>query len=841
MAENNFRADRLEEAINTYGIEVNPNVKWDNEKMIKLLGDYFINLEPEKYSWGARYVQSLSTPMLCKHMKDDLDKFPVSPLESDDYIAETKMNGMRVICYYSPETGFEFFSRRESSSNFLNGNFTNKFLFIEKGLISEPQDYKGKFNYRFVIDGELLIDGIENEIRTSQVSIEDYIQSVFSSNVDRAREFQKDGHRLKMVVFDVLYFEKNPAIPADWAPTYDYEEREITPEAIQWVEKHYSKYLNSAGFTKGAGKAKKLCQYLYSLRFTNKNDIRKYPFSKRRELRHLIVNMLNKNILPFYEVEGEDENKIEFTENILMSGGEGCFKSSCRVNMADGTLKPIKEIQVGDEVLSFNADTNTLESKKVLRKIDNGLKSSKQWLSVSHGAFQNNNVANRQNRFKRIICTTNHNFFDGIDYSPVEKLSHCYELSTNLGNYRYQALIGWLLSDGSIDKNGVIVLSQKESSSYWTYTKGLFGPFTSRGCVKTRVSGKGSRIGKLCINKEYCIPFQNFRKDKIQYINQMNEIAIAYLIMGDGARNKRTIEISTHSLQENEVQAIIDRMTVLFGDIKYTLKKDKRVKNGAGLSIYVWQESFDKIKGRIIPYIHPSERYKVGESEIPFVQPPLVGYHIKKVPIFKKSLNEYVNFKAQNIRAWDLEIEDNHNFFVENVLVHNSIVKNLHAPYISGLRSTRSHRAAMKVKQSISTMLSSNSSLMEDFDVFITGANPPKSDRIKDMIGSLSCSVYIKKNNGETVEHEIANVTGISHEWKKKLAAIDIETGKIILNPDYEGKVIAIDGLALTASKLKFQHATLKNKGNLEFKAKNPSECVWEEDILKEMTLTRGQ
>lgn len=493
MAENNFRADRLEEAINTYGIEVDPEVKWDNEKMIKVLGDYFIQLEPHKYTWGARYVQSLSTPMLCKHMKDDLNKFPVSPLESEDYIAETKCNGMRVLCYYSPEVGFEFFSRRESSSNFLNGNFTNKFLFIEKGLISEPQDYKGKFNYRFVIDGELLIDGIENEIRTSQVSIEDYIQSVFSSNVDRAREFQKDGHRLKMVVFDVLYFEKNPSIPADWVPKYEYKERELTPEAIQWVERHYSKYLNSAGFTKGAGKAKKLCQYLYSLRFTNENDVRKYPFKKRRELRHLIVNMLSKNILPFYEVESEDENKIEFTENILMSGGEG------------------------------------------------------------------------------------------------------------------------------------------------------------------------------------------------------------------------------------------------------------------------------------------------------------------------------------------------------------SIVKNLHAPYISGLRSTRNHRAAMKVKQSISTMLSSNNSLMEDFDVFITGANPPKSDRIKDMIGSLSCSVYIKKNNGETVEHEIANVTGISHEWKKRLAAVDVETGKITLNPEYEGKVIAIDGLALTASKLKFQHATLKNKGNLEFKAKNPSECTWEEDTLKEMTLTRGQ
>lgn len=492
MAENNFRADRLEEAIHSYGIEFDEDINWDNEKMIKVLGDYFISLEPNKYSWGAKYVQSLNTPMLCKHMKDDIDKFDVSPLESEDYVAETKLNGCRCLITYSPEVGFEFFSRRESSSNFLNGNLTKKFLFIEKGLITEPKDYINKFNYRFVIDGELLIEGIENELQTTQVSIEDYIQSIFSSNAERAKEFQKDGHRLKMMIFDVLYFEKNPVIPADWEPKYEYREREITPDLTQWVEGHYSKYLKSAGF-KSAGRAKKLYQYLYTLKDSNKNDVRKYPFSKRRQLRHLIVKMLSDNLLPFYEVEGEDVNKIEFTENILSSGGEG------------------------------------------------------------------------------------------------------------------------------------------------------------------------------------------------------------------------------------------------------------------------------------------------------------------------------------------------------------SILKNLHAPYISTMRSSRSHRAAMKVKQSISTMLSKeNSSLMEDFDVFISGANPPKSDRIKDMIGSLSCSVYIKKKDGSVVEHEIANITGISHEWKRKLACVDVETGKISLNPEYEGKVISVDGLALTASNLKFQHATLKNK-ILEFKAKNPSECTWDEDALKEMTLTRGQ
>lgn len=491
MAENNFRADRLEEAIHTYGLEFDENIKWDNEKMIKLLGDYFINLEPEKYSWGTKYVQSLNTVMLCKHLKDFMKQMePISPLESDDYVAETKLNGSRSVICYSPETGFEFFTRRESSSNYLNGNITNKFLFINKGIITEPKDYKNKFNYRFVLDGELLVEGIENDIRTTQVSIEDYIQSIFSSNVERAKEFQKDGHRLTTHIFDVLYFEKNPSIPASWEPKYEYGERELTPEAIQWVEKHFHKYLESAGF-KGVGRAKKLYQYLYSLKFSNENDIRRFPFEIRRNLRNKLVNMLIKNNLPFYEVEGEDIDKINFTENLLNSGLEG------------------------------------------------------------------------------------------------------------------------------------------------------------------------------------------------------------------------------------------------------------------------------------------------------------------------------------------------------------SIIKNLHAPYISDMRSSRGHRAAMKIKQSVSSMLESTA--IEDFDVFITGANPPKSSRIKDMIGSLSCSIYLKKKDGTIIEHEIANVTGISHDWKKKLALVNEETGEIKLNPDYLYNVIAIDGLALTGTKLKFQHATLKNKGKLEFKDKNPTECTYEEDTLKDMILTRGK
>ena len=137
-------------------------------------------------------------------------------------------------------------------------------------------------------------------------------------------------------------------------------------------------------------------------------------------------------------------------------------------------------------------------------------------------------------------------------------------------------------------------------------------------------------------------------------------------------------------------------------------------------------------------------------------------------------------------------------------------------------------------------MMSGDMKEVSDFDVFITGANPPKSDRITDMIGSLKCSVYVNEPNGEVREHEIACVSGISHEWKRKLAQVDLKTGKIELNPEYLGKVIAINGLALTANNLKFQHATLLSKGVIEFKPKNPTECTWDRESLESLIITRG-
>ena len=490
-----LKKEDLEYKISEKQIMLDENVSWTNEKLVKALGDYTLShSKKSKYCWGARFLQSMETVMLCRHLKDEkkaLDKAGIDPMNSEDYISEFKLNGSRVVIYYDPWVGFKMFSRRESVDTFLNNDLTDRILLIlNNGVITQPKDYIGKFNYRFMLDGEITVDNEQAEFDGVVYSdIEYLMQAMLGSLPERAHKFQKEGNKFVLNTFDCIYFEKDP-VQEPPVPTFDYigTDRELTKEQIKWVEIRFADYLRTAGFKKYTS-AKKLYAYLYSLKDSLKNDIRRLPFSRRREIRHLLTDFLSKKGLPFVEVEGEDINKNEYLDDVL---GERC---------------------------------------------------------------------------------------EGI------------------------------------------------------------------------------------------------------------------------------------------------------------------------------------------------------------------------------------------------------------------ILKNLHAPYISTLKSSRSHRAAMKVKQSVAQLMAS-ADMDSDFDVFITGINPPKSKSIKDMIGSLNCSIYINEPDGTTTEHVIASVSGIPHEWKRELCAFD-QDGKMILNPDYYGKVIAINGLALTY-KLKFQHAVLYNKTDLVFKDKDPVSCVWDRSALEKMIITRG-
>ena len=202
-------------------------------------------------------------------------------------------------------------------------------------------------------------------------------------------------------------------------------------------------------------------------------------------------------------------------------------------------------------------------------------------------------------------------------------------------------------------------------------------------------------------------------------------------------------------------------------------------------------------------------------------------YDVRKMPFHKRRIARKKVLDVLSKAGLPFsEVEGEDTFkaaYLDNILRSGGegiLVKNLDAPYISALKSSRSHKACMKIKQKVSEMMK-NDGKHADFD------------------GALKCSIYLENEFGETVEHEIANISGIPHEWKKELAQVN-EDGKITLKPEYLGKVIAIDGMALSHTSLRFQHAVLKDKDGLVFKDKAPINCTWTKEALEKMVIVRG-
>jgi hypothetical protein len=330
-----FTADLLDIELTKRHIYLDDNINWTLLKKTKKLGDHYLANHRDKLNFGTAYMQYLENPMLIKHYKD-FEKYYTeenNPFNSNDWISEIKENGDRFLLTFDPEIGFQIFSRNEVKGTFLRGDFTEHILFIKNGLVRSPKDFIGAFNYRFIIEGEILVDVDNTRFEGVEYNnVVDYIQAILGALPERAKNHQKQGNTLLFKVFDVIYFEKDPK-PIE-LPKYEYKNDGVTEEEAQWVLTHFAEYLESSGFDlsipkKGKKKfwekdpGKKIFTYLASLKNTPKYDVRKYSFERRRQLRESIVKFLQKNNLPFESIETEEVNKIEFIENLIREGVEG--------------------------------------------------------------------------------------------------------------------------------------------------------------------------------------------------------------------------------------------------------------------------------------------------------------------------------------------------------------------------------------------------------------------------------------------------------------------------------------------------------------------------------------
>lgn len=355
---------------------------------------------------------------------------------------------------------------------------------------------------------------------------------------------------------------------------------------------------------------------------------------------------------------------------------DGCFEYSTPVLLEDGTTLPIGYIvenKLDVRVMSYNKTKNILEPKRVVNWFNNGVKSSDKWCSFGTATGE------------KYLCTKNHKFYNKGTYLPInnfQKGDGGFKAPCLVNKDFIQAFVGTLLGDAHIDvdtrkKNKSYRLNVRHTVKHRDYILLKKFLLNTKNDLKDRVSGYGSEMYYLNKSgKDIELLYKNFYKDgkiNITYdlIKNLPPMSLAFWFMDDGSHSSSLsngrCQLATHRYKESEV----DIMVKAFNDRGFTCSKawDSRVRSTDGFYII-----FNDVGGRylmqtIAPYVIKVMDYKLLPEyrDIPkyIYSKTNTGLLVDNKNICIKKNVDYVGV------AYDIEVEDNHNYFANNYLVHN--------------------------------------------------------------------------------------------------------------------------------------------------------------------------
>jgi intein/homing endonuclease len=177
-----------------------------------------------------------------------------------------------------------------------------------------------------------------------------------------------------------------------------------------------------------------------------------------------LVNLNDGSTTKIIEIQKLDEQPTQtyifevtknhnFYANGILTHNKACFIAGTKVLMSNGIEKSIEDLQVGDEVLSYNEYSNIIESKKIL-KMDTPIHDDLVEYTLSNG--------------KSIISTFDHPYYiDGLklaSYKP-DWTNERYDLPSEV----IKIEIGNNLFSPNRDKIGIVSIKELEIKQTQTY------------------------------------------------------------------------------------------------------------------------------------------------------------------------------------------------------------------------------------------------------------------------------------------------------------------------------------------------------------------------------------
>jgi recombination protein RecA len=364
----------------------------------------------------------------------------------------------------------------------------------------------------------------------------------------------------------------------------------------------------------------------------------------------------------------------------------GCFSYGSRVVLADGTTEKIGKIvnqKMPVEVLSYDPVRDELVPRKIVNWFDNGKTES--FLRFEIAKPSGNGRA-------QFACTPNHLIRTPGGWRPAGELiagdNVMQSVTHRLSDFQWEVLLGGLLGDGALSpsRSGHAARFRwghgAKQAEYADWKASLFANIgTSRS-----TNAKGAVFHDMAPLPELAelrraVYVEGSKVLSHDYLKGLTPLALAIWYQDDGGFTLRTEGFQERTVggsgrSEICVQAFSpasrERLRAHLADT-WGINATLHVQGARQMAVLTFsKDETAKLHALIAPFVHPSMAYKLL---------PKYQGRFAVEPVFAEARAALAPLPITDVRVvpagrsshrFDIEVEGNHNYFVDGVMVHNS-------------------------------------------------------------------------------------------------------------------------------------------------------------------------
>jgi recombination protein RecA len=383
---------------------------------------------------------------------------------------------------------------------------------------------------------------------------------------------------------------------------------------------------------------------------------------------------------------GRSHASVIFTNQIREKIGVmfGCFQYDTRVTLADGTSEKIGKIvnqRLPVEVLSYDADTGRVSPRRVVNWFDNG--------RADH--FLQFEVEGGPSGRRHFAATENHVIFTPDGPRRAGDLKAGDRVLASVEDYaltedQHQVVLGGALGDGSLRKAGTHtahfrVGHGERQTEYLRWKHWMLEPFSG----PLRRTGNGEGFDTLSMPVLAELRSELYGEDGKRVVtaavlDRLDARGLAVWYGDDGSfggsdarwGNGKAVLYNKSLKGECRERAI---------EALERLGAGRPRDDGRGF----WFNSADTVRlhALIAPYVHPSLDYKLHPDQRGRFawDPDLSDAHLNGTRLAARRhrrtvpatiLKRYRKPVTRSMQRFDIEVEGNHTYLVDGVVVHNS-------------------------------------------------------------------------------------------------------------------------------------------------------------------------